>query len=97
MARRKAPTPPAATVTPPPMPPATEEEQAFDAEITRRLEGMAAEQQRRNLNSAVVLAQQAARGVGPLVEHFAELGRRYAHLVDTPPRPTLRVIDGGAD
>lgn len=97
MARGKAPTPPVATVTPPPMPPTTDEEEASNREITRRLEEMIIRQRQLNLSRAVVLAQQAARDVGPLVEHFAELGRRYAHLVDTPPRPTLRVIDGGAD
>jgi hypothetical protein len=79
------------------MPPVTEEEDAVSREITRRLEEMIIRQRQLNLSRAVVLAQQAARGTGPLVEHFAELGRRYAHLVDEPPRPALRVIDGGAD
>jgi len=77
------------------MPPVTEEETAFDAEITRRLKEMAAEQRKRNLSSAVALAQMAARGQGPLVDHFGELGRRYAHLVEAPPKPTLRVVKGG--
>jgi hypothetical protein len=51
--------------------------------------------QKRNLSNAVYLAQQAAAGYGPLVEHFAELGRRYAHLLEAPPKPSLRVIEGG--
>ncbi len=95
MARRIPLPAPPATVSPPPMPPITEEETAFDLEITRRLEEMIIRQRQTNLSRAVVLAQQAARGTGPLVEHFAELGRRYAHLVDAPPQPTLRIIDGG--
>jgi hypothetical protein len=39
----------------------------------------------------------SARGRGPLVEHFAELGRRYAHLLREPEKLGLRVIQGGAD
>jgi len=77
------------------MPPKTEEEEAFSREITRRLDELIIRQQQLNLSCAVVLAQQAARGVGPLVEHFAELGRRYAHLLDAPPKPTLRVVKRG--
>ena len=51
--------------------------------------------QKSNLMNAVYLAQQAAAGFGPLVDHFAELGRRYAHLLEAPPKPSLRVIEGG--
>ena len=29
---------------------------------------------------------------GPLIEHFQELGRRFAHVLDAPPKPGMRVI-----
>lgn len=81
---------------PPPMPPKTAEEQAKKALIIRMMRELADDLQQANLNRAVRLAQMAARGQGPLVEHFAELGRRYADLADFgPPKPQLRVIEGG--
>jgi hypothetical protein len=82
----------------PPMPPPTEEEQAQSRRVTATLQEACVVLHQRNLDSAVLLAQQAARGRGPLVDHFAELGRRFGHTLDTPPpRPKLRVIKGGAD
>lgn len=80
----------------PGMPPKTLEEAAADAEICRRLNELAAFHRQENLNNAVRLAQMAARGHGPLVDYFAELGRRYTDLAERgPPKPRLRVIDGG--
>jgi hypothetical protein len=53
--------------------------------------------QQRNLDWAVALAQQAAQHRGPLVAHFAELGRRFGEtLSELTPKPTLRVVKGGA-
>jgi hypothetical protein len=60
------------------------------------LQDLVAELHQRNLDNAVHLAQQAAAGYGPLVEHFAELRRRYGRLLNAPPKPGLRVIKGGA-
>lgn len=81
-------------VTPPDLPPLSEQEIALEREITAGLQGLAARLHQRNLDNAVVLAQQAARGRGPLVAHFAELGHRYAGLLDRPQRPALRVVKG---
>lgn len=76
----------------PPMPPATEEELAAERYIIVQLEGLTARLRQRNLDTAVLLAQQAARGQGPLGEHFQELGRRYAKALDGPAKPKLRVV-----
>jgi hypothetical protein len=65
-------------IEPPEMPPATEEELAHARDISAKLRALAAELHQRNLNNVVLLAQQAAAGRGPLVEHFAELGQRHA-------------------
>ena len=82
-------------VSPPEIPPKSAAELARSKELVRRLERVTAELHQRNLTNAVCLAQQASRGFGPLVEHFAELGRRYAHLLEAPPKISLRVIEGG--
>lgn len=82
-------------VSPPAMPPRTAKEEAQSRELVRQLERLSAELRQRNLTNAVYLAQQAVAGYGPLVDHFAELGRRYAHLLEAPPKPSLRVIEGG--
>jgi hypothetical protein len=80
---------------PPPMPPKTEQELAESREICRMLEELTRIVIQQNLDRAVILAQMAARHQGPLVEHFGELGRRYAHLLNAPQKPSFRVIDGG--
>jgi len=73
--------PPSRAAQPPePMPP--EAEEALDREISEKVEEIRRLTHRINLRRAVRLAEQAERGVGPLVELFAELGERYAHLVD---------------
>jgi hypothetical protein len=83
--------------TTPPVIPATEEELAHEKAQIERLEETIRLLHQRNLDNAVLLAQQAAAGRGPLVEHFQELGRRFGHTLNAPPpRPTLRVISGGA-
>ena len=75
----------------PPMPPPTEREKAISREITDGLHQLARELRQRNLDNAVLLAQQAARGRGPLVEHFRELGRRFDGTLSEPPaKPKLR-------
>ena len=80
--------------TPPSLPPLSEEEKRADKDISRRLQKVARELQQRNLDRAVIPAQPAAAGCGPLVDHFAELGRRYAHLLKTPQKPKLRLVGG---
>lgn len=81
---------------PPPMPQPTEDERRQDRETLRRLQEVARVLHQRNLDTAVRLAMEAAAGRGPLVDHFAELGRRYAHTLDTPkPGTKLRVVPGG--
>jgi hypothetical protein len=88
--------PDAALPPPPPQPPKTEAEKAHDSEITRRLWELAAEFKQRNLNLAVDLARQAARGNGPLVDHFAELGRRFGPSLQAHEKPSkFQVIEGG--
>ncbi len=86
--RRKQIQPPVA----PPMPPASEEELAAERNIIVQLEGLTARLRQRNLDTAVLLAQQAARGQGPLIDHFQELGRRYAAVLHAPAKPKLRVV-----
>jgi hypothetical protein len=83
---------------PPPMPPETDEEQRHSKEMIRKMEELIRQLQARNLANAVLLAQQAAAGRGVLVEHFAELGRRFGHTLNQPPksRARLKVIPGGA-
>ena len=64
-----------------PMSPEAERE-AIDRELREVKEELSRLTRRVNLSRAVRLAEQAERGEGPLVEHFADLGQRYAHLVD---------------
>ena len=92
--RAKKPTPASAFALPA-LPPKTEQELKQDRELLAMLQDTTAVLRQRNLDNAVILAEQAAAGYGPLVEHFAELGRRYAHLLDAQPKPVLRVIKGG--
>ena len=77
-------------------PPRTEKELAQQREIGELLSGLADKLQQQNLDNAVRLAQQAARHQGELVDHFAELGRRFASSLDKPALSRLRLIDGGA-
>jgi hypothetical protein len=80
----------------PAMPAKTEEEQRDSQRLVAMMQEMTKEIRLRNLNAALRLAQQAVAGRGPLVEHFAELGRRFAHtLNEQPQRPKFEVIAGG--
>ncbi|WP_099348018.1 hypothetical protein [Acetobacter aceti] len=69
------------------------------ASLSAELKMLLNELLQRNLNNAVKLAIEAAQGRGELVEHFAELGRRYGGRTDTRPRrrkaAAFRVIPGG--
>ena len=87
------------SLVPPPMPEKTAAGKASQLRITALLRNAAANLRARNLSNAVLLAQQAACGHGPLVEHFNELGRDWGHLLrpSRAPRTSLRVIEGGAD
>ena len=82
---------------PPTLPPKTAEETAHSLEMAACFNALAAQARDDNLANAVLLAQQAACGYGPLVDHFAELGRRYGDLLNPAKasRTTLRVIEGG--
>jgi hypothetical protein len=81
---------------PPPYPPESEAELAKSREITRLLRELADDLKQRNLNWAIALAQQAARGRGPLVDHFAELGRRFGPSIQAHEKPSkFQVIEGG--
>ncbi len=77
------------------MPPTTPEEEAFSREMIETMKRLTRDLQQRNLAVAVALAQQAMGGRGPLVEHFAELGRRFGHTLREPTKPSLRAIEGG--
>ena len=96
MRTRKPKGPTLAPLVLPPMPPPTAEEIAREEQLLAKMEEALAGLRQRTLNIAVALAQQAARGQGPLVDHFQELGRRYHKLLDAPQKPTLRVVKGGA-
>ncbi|WP_284945742.1 hypothetical protein [Acidisoma cladoniae] len=79
----------------PPQPPQTEKEKAASLELREMMRGMADGLQQRNLDAAVALARQAARRRGPLVDHFAELGRRFGSEIDPHEKPNLRLVKGG--
>jgi hypothetical protein len=59
------------------------------------MQELARELKQANLNNAVSLAMEAARGQGELVEHFAELGRRFGASTVKSKRAKLRVVEGG--
>jgi hypothetical protein len=82
-------------ISPPPMPPKSEAELAASQGLIRHMEQAIVVLRQRNVDNAVFLAQQAARGIGPPLVHFCELGRHYGHLLESPPKPSLRVIEGG--
>ena len=65
-----------------PIPPETAEERAASASLTQSLRTMADRLHAQNLANGVALAQLAATQHGPLADVFAELGRRYSHLLD---------------
>ena len=67
--------------TVPPLPAKTPAEQAASDDLAARMRALADQLRARNLSNAVLLAQQAACGHGPLVQHFNELGRDWGHLL----------------
>lgn len=85
-------------VVPPSIPQQSPAEAALEERLTARMIAWAADLRAKNLITAVALAQQAACGHGPLVDHFAELGRRHGYLLNPTKatRRTLRVIEGGS-
>ena len=86
MARKR---PPA----PPPMPATSAEEVEMERQLLLKMQGLTAKLRQRNLDNAVLLAQQAARGHGPLVDWFQEIGRRFGETLDEPQRPKLRLVE----
>ena len=85
---------------PPKMPPAapeTDGDKAMEMETLRLLDEINDRLLQRNLDRAVKLAIQAANRRGPLIDHFDELGRRFASELDHKPAPKLRVITGGIE
>lgn len=98
MTRRRVPLPDG--IAPPKQPPKTARELESErrlAESFARLEVLTNKLHQNNLNTAVRLAQQAARGDGALVEHFAELGRRFHYMLEEEQTPAFKVVDGVAD
>ena len=85
----------AGTLLPPALPPKLAAEAEADQSLLIMMQELTRTLEKRNLDRAVMLARQAAAGRGPLVDHFAELGRRYAHLLDAAPKTSLRVVEGG--
>ena len=67
--------------------------------LTARIRQLRDDVRTQNLINAVRLAEQAAAGHGPLVDHFCELGRRYGHRLLRPAprevRKAFQVIEGG--
>lgn len=49
----------------PALPPPTDREQALSRQITAQLQQLCVQMKQRNLDNAVLMAQQAARGRGP--------------------------------
>jgi hypothetical protein len=86
-------------MAPPPQPPKNAYEIEKENQLLEMMRALVPALQQRNLNNAVWLANQAARGEGPLVEHFAELGRRFHNLVEVPQtchrQGRFNVINGG--
>jgi hypothetical protein len=81
------------------LPPKTPEEIASSGRFAEAFNRIADELRAQNLANAVALAQQAACGYGPLVDHFTELGRRYSHLLTERPakdRSRLRIVSEGS-
>jgi hypothetical protein len=77
------------------LPPMTAEELRSSAELHERLREMATQLRQNNLDNAVKLAIEAAAGRGELIDHFAELGRRFGHTIGAAkPRPVLRLVGG---
>lgn len=69
----------------PEVPAAPPTDPALDAQIKAGLAEVLAQTRQRNLDRALMLAEDAARGAGPLVNHFAELGRRFASVLKPVP------------
>lgn len=98
MSRRKAPPHPA-TLPPLPEPAPTAKSLAVEAEISRKLDKLLKTVTETNLLRVRRLVDMALRGQAPpeLVDHFSLIGRDYCKLADKgPPKPSLRVIEGGA-
>ena len=88
----KPPQPPqsdALQVAAPEMPEVPEAEYQVDESLLERLREAIKRQHQHNRDNAVLLAQMAARGHGPLVDYFGELGRRYAHSAEGAPKAQL--------
>ncbi len=88
-------------LTAPPMPPQTPQEKAANDDLLKQMKELAILLKQNNLDSAVELARQAARHEGPLIEHFAELGRRFREELTRPkpkpkpkPKRALRLVGG---
>ena len=92
MPRKRQPNPPKQP-NPPAIPAATAEEIALEQKLLDDMRGMTERLRQRNLDNAVLLAQQAARGQGPLVDWFQEIGRRFGETLDEPKRPKLRLVE----
>jgi hypothetical protein len=77
------------------LPPSTAEELRTSAECHEWLRVLTTQLQQNNLDNAVTLAMEAAAGRGELIDHFAELGRRFGHTIGkVKPRPVLRLVGG---
>ncbi len=77
-----------------PIPQKTANERAASARLSQRMRDMVDELRARNLANGLALAQQAAKHQGQLVDVFAELGRRYSHLLDETGGRTVLTEDG---
>jgi hypothetical protein len=84
-------------------PPLTADELRHKEEIRQTLIDLTERTRLRNLNNAVRVAQAVAAGRFPeLEDHFGELGRRFADLLDRPAeaatrRAALKTIEGGKE
>jgi hypothetical protein len=86
------------TLPPPPKPEPTEREKALQASISHKLDEIYEDLVYRNLLRTRRLVEMALRKQVPadLIDHLSQIGCNYYKLADDgPPRPELRVIEGG--
>ncbi|GBR08877.1 Mce/MlaD family protein [Acetobacter oeni] len=79
----------------PPQPPLSRQEQSEKDQLLADMQRILRQLDQEHLNNAVSLAMEAARGQGELVEHFAELGRRFGSHSAKSSQRKLHVIEGG--
>ena len=68
----------------------------MERQLLLKMQFLTATPRQRNLDNAVILAQQATRRLVPLVVHFQEVRRRFADTLDILPEPIAPTVSRGA-